>query len=337
MEKESLEIAKRKNKLINLTLALISVVLVFGTLEIAARLYAYVVYGYQSRGIHWLFKYEPYLLTKTHDIPQNYPSKGDNSYRIIVLGGSMARLVPDDRMQKAFQKITDSKVEVINLAHGGYIVNQERITLLLQGIRLKPDLIITIDGTNDIVQATKTLRPGIHYSSDYIAFGVNHPFMNALFAVLRHSQLVNSINKLKERSLEKKAQSNEVLNNNIINHYVEALESVSIIAKGMGIPHIMVLQPYVYLRNAIINDEMTPLVRQYDYRKDFMRDILLAMNDRLSSSSFSPKTYYVDGNKAFDNTKAACFVDEVHLNLQGNEIFVEYIVDNAIKKGFKID
>ena len=70
-------------------------------LEIVARLYVWKNYGDQNHGINWRFEYEPYVLTKTNTkIHTDYPPKGD-AFRIVVVGGSTASLVPDDAIAQA--------------------------------------------------------------------------------------------------------------------------------------------------------------------------------------------------------------------------------------------
>ena len=64
---------------------------------------------------------------------------------------------------------------------------------------LKPDLLITLDGVNDFVTTTKMHKPGVSCQSGCIALGVDHPILNAFASLLRKSQFINSLNKLRER------------------------------------------------------------------------------------------------------------------------------------------
>jgi hypothetical protein len=253
------------------------------------------------------------------------------------LGGSTAQWVPDRIWLESFQKVSNRKIEVINLANAGHLVNQERITLLLYGIRVDPDLLITIDGKNDIVDTSKTLTPGIPYSNGYIEFGVNHPILNAFFGILRDSQFTVSLMKLVEREKEKKAHQNKELKDKLLKHYIEAIKSMSVICKGLDIPYITVLQPYLFMRKSIIPQEQSLIPQSYKFREQYIKSMFISMDEMLSTSKLDGKTYYINGSNSFNSTKAVCFKDDVHLTPEGNEILVNYIIDNAVKKGLKLD
>ena len=240
-----------------LGLIFLPILLLIVLVEGGTRLLIWVLYGNPTHGMHWVFEYEPYLLNRTdkgHRMHQDVPPK-DEKYRIVFIGGSTAQQMPDKLLEDAFEAITDRDIEVINLAQGGYIINQERIMLLLYGIRYDPDLIVTLDGANDIVTSLKIGRPGMTYSAGFIAFAVNHPILNGPLSILRQSQFINALNKLRERSDEKSFQNKPELWNKSIDHIEEGLQSIAVIAKGLDIPYIAVLQPYVHLRKNTLDVE----------------------------------------------------------------------------------
>ena len=314
--------------------------LLITVLEGGTRLLVWAFYGTPNHGMHWIFEYEPYLLTKTNKIAKSDGlyrdvSADSDSYRVVLIGGSTAAQVPNEVLENAFKTIADRKIEVINLGQGGYIINQERIMLLLHGIRLEPDLIISLDGLNDIVSTTKLGKVGLTYSNGFIAFAVRHPLINGVLSVFRKSQFVNAINKLYERKMEKAAQKDLELIKKTINHIEEGLRSIAIIAKGMNIPYIMSLQPYIHLRKNAPEIEKG-LAWKYEYRKEFVSNTINAINNRLGKSSFPGEVYYVDATKAFDDSNHNYFVDEAHLTKKGNESLANYIVNAVKKDGFKI-
>lgn len=322
---------------VKLGLIILPTLLLIVMVEGGTRLLIWALYGSSTHGMHWVFEYEPYLLTKTnkgHRMHQDVPPKGE-TYRIVLIGGSTAQEVPEKLFEEAFKANTDRDIEVINLAMGGHIINQERIMLLLYGVRYNPDLIITLDGMNDIVTSLKTGRPGITYSNGFIAFAVDHPIFNGVLSILRKSQFINAINKLRERNDEKSLQNNSALWDKTIDHIEEGLQSIGIIAKGMGIPHIAVLQPYVHLRENTLDIEKQ-LSSEFDYRKDFMNKTISKLNSRLRNLSSQPEVYYVDATSVCDLSKLQCFRDEVHLTADGNKLLVAYIVNEVKKKGFKV-
>ncbi len=240
--------------------------------------------------------------------------------------------MPPEMLEAAFEPVVGREVEVINYGQGAYIMNQERITLLLHGMKVKPDLLLTLNGANDIVTTSKTLRPGIAYANDFVALGVNRPVFNGLLGLIRNSQFVNCVNKLRERSVEGKAQENDALLGETIDHCEEALTSMAQIAKGMDIPHLMVLQPYIHLRNNL-SDEEKAVAKIYAYRGTYTAKGFRALRERMTATEFPGQVHVIDATKAFDQTEEICFIDEVHLTEAGNRAMIDYIAQQAAQQG----
>ncbi|MCX5700016.1 MAG: hypothetical protein NTZ63_00510 [Candidatus Omnitrophica bacterium] len=322
---------------VNVMFSVFVLILLFALGETSSRVFVYFKYGKSERGMSWRFQYEPYLFhndIRMNPLDKAYPPK-KNKFRVIILGGSTAAQIPNNLFVDSLRPMVNREIEVINLARSGYIVNQERIAFLLYGIKLDPDLLISIDGCNDIVTMTKTLSTGLPYHNKFMELAVNHPFANLLFGILRNSQFVNCLVKIKERQIEIQAQKDNGLAEKCINNYVEGLYSISVIAKGLNIPYIAVLQPYVHLKKNISSTEkFLRNVKNYLYRKQFFVDMYSKIDSTLAKYPFAGNTIYINGNRAFDDTHNDCFVDEVHINDQGEKILVQYILsyfsDNVV-------
>ncbi len=313
-------------------LLILPVTIVLLGLEGAARLYVWKVYGSQNHGMNWKFMYEPYTLTRTDDrLHETVPPKSD-AFRVLVIGGSTANLIPTEPLEEALASVVGREVEVINYGQGAYILNQERITFLLHGFKLEPDLLITLNGANDLVTASKTLQPGLAYANDFIKLGVERPVLNGLLGLIRNSQFINCVNKLRERSVEGKAHGDETLLERTVDHCEEALRSMAIMAKGLEIPHYMFLQPYIHLRANLSEDEKA-LAAAYAYRGDYTAKGFRALRDRLQSSDFPENVRFVDATRAFDDLEAACFIDEVHLTEEGNQALIAFMTRAIAKHG----
>src|SRR5262249_35500106 len=157
----------------------------------------------------------------------------------------------------------------INLAQPGYITSQEVIVLGLYGAPLKPDVVVSIDGINDIVDITKTGQIGMPYQNAVIVGALDHPFFNVFMAVGRHSQFINVLNKLAERRLEVRYQTDTKLIGEMLDAYIQNLDTISALSHGLGAPHVRVLQPYMPLRaNRTVEEKNS--ASKYTYRFDFM-------------------------------------------------------------------
>lgn len=315
-----------------LLLLVIPVAIVLLSLEGAARLYAWKVYGAHDRGMNWKFMYEPYILTRTDErLHEEIPPKSD-AFRVLIIGGSTANLIPTEPLEEALAPVVGRDVEVINYGQGGYILNQERITLLLHGIKLEPDLLITLNGANDLVTASKTLEPGVAYANGFVALGVEKPVLNGMLGLVRESQFINSVNKLRERSIEGAAHEDEALLGRTVDHCEEALRSMAIMAKGLEIPHYMFLQPYIHLRENLSEEEKA-VASAYTYRGDYTAKGFRALRERLESSDFPDNARFVDATKAFDDIESHCFFDEVHLTEEGNQALIDFIARAIAERG----
>lgn len=318
-----------------LALMIIPITLIVVGLEAAARVYVWKKYDDQNHGMNWKFMYEPYILTRTDDLlKEAVPPKGEK-FRVLVIGGSTANLIPKAPLEAALTPVIGKEVEVINRAQGGYILNQERITFLLHGIQIEPDLLITLNGANDLVTASKTLRPGIAYANDFVQLGVERPIMNGMLGLIRNSQFINCVNKLRERRVEAKAHGNLELMTETVDHCEEALRSMAVMANGLDIPHYMFLQPYIHLRSNLQDDEKA-LAETSSYRGEYTAKGFQALHERLKSADFPANVRYVNAAPAFDSIQDPCFVDEVHLNEKGNEALIAFMAKAIADSGIAL-
>jgi hypothetical protein len=307
---------------VNLALALGVFLALCALSECGTRLVIYAVFGSSTQGMHEVFRYEPYLIHSDDErLHVAYPDKGDR-VRVVVIGGSTAEQMPSEFMEAAMTRALKRPVEVINLAQGGYITTQEVIVLGLYGLRLKPDLVVTIDGVNDIISMTKTGIVGIPYHNGVVAAGVDHPFLNALLAIGRHSQFINLLNKLFERRREVQYQSDEGLTEATVDAYMRNLDAMSAMCRGIGAPHVRVLQPYMPLRENRTEDEMT-IARRFAYRFDYVKRVFEEMDVRLKE--VPPGVAYASALHCLDTVEGTRFVDEVHLVTQGYEELADCI------------
>ena len=76
----------------------------------------------------------------------------NNEFRILILGGSTAQALPSKLIKKLINKI-NKKIYIFNLAFGGYVAQQELVALVTYINKKKFNLIINIDGANDIIHS----------------------------------------------------------------------------------------------------------------------------------------------------------------------------------------
>lgn len=109
---------------------------------------------------------EPYLYylydesetTNQHGFKTNYPiDKPTGTYRIILIGGSVARGKDAEQsiahlLEKELrQRFSTDNIQVLNAGISGYVLQQEFILVQAVLQQYKPDMIIGLDGYNDLL------------------------------------------------------------------------------------------------------------------------------------------------------------------------------------------
>ncbi len=316
-----------------LVLSFTIVLLVVVTLEGAARAAVLFMYGRQDKGFHHVFSYETFLVARSNErfLLAHAPKAG--RFRILILGGSTADQlegVSQEYYARLFGKLTSKAIEVINFAQAGSISSQELVMLARYGIRLEPDIVIAVDGVNDIVTTTKGLPPSTPYTDAYVQLAMNRPFLNALVAIGRGSQLVNVFRKLSERRNEKALQAEPQAISLAVAEYIANHSTMAAIANGIGTRFVTVLQPYIHLRQTnTANEKALSAMTNYVYRKGFMTDALSGLRAELSRQERRQNAAFIDSTPACDDSTEDCFVDEVHLTGHGKQMLL-----NLIANGF---
>jgi hypothetical protein len=140
---------------------------------------------------------------------------------------------------------------VINAGQGGYEARQEVVVASLWGPGLHPDLVISLDGANDLEHRLRVSKPGEFYLSPTYALYLKRPLLAPLAYLLSNSQLYNGIVRLvQRRSLaapERYADAIPV--------YFDSQRTLNVIAKGMGVARLIVLQPFSAFKTSLSLEE----------------------------------------------------------------------------------
>jgi len=160
-----------KNVLINLTVAAVSIVLVFGGLEFSYRTFA-------SERVSTYFDEQT-----EKALGKPVPKKGKDEYRIFIFGGSSAYGFPvSDRfsiaawLRKSFPHLLpQKKVTVINCAWPGksshHVLEGARTVL-----KYKPDLFIIFEGHNDVTVSNRLYLDNWLYWLNFRIFYASHAY-----------------------------------------------------------------------------------------------------------------------------------------------------------------
>jgi hypothetical protein len=324
---------------LQLVLGLGTIVALIVLLEGGARLAVLYRYGRHDTGFHHIFKYEPFLVAQSNErFLMPYAPKSDR-FRILILGGSTANGLADvsrEFYSKIFAKLTTKPVEVINFAQPGFISSQELIMLARYGFRVEPDLVIVLDGVNDIRTMTKGRSPGIPYTNAWVETAVNRPFLNALLAIGRHSQFLNVLRKLEERREERAMQLDARALDFAIAEYLTNHSAMEAMARGLGAKFVTALQPYIHLRRVNTANELAlPVMTNYAYRREWLTEAMRRLRTELWRHARGANAAFIDSTSAFDNSTDDCFVNEVHLTGQGEKLLLIHIANELASANSK--
>lgn len=311
------------------------IVLVF--LEAGARLFMYFTRGSSTVGVPertLYLQYQPFVMfgpdwDKVLSFDKYQKIKvNKETYRILLLGGSTAANFPAGLLEKVFSdKFPGYKFEIINAAAGGYNARQELITATIWGPSLKPDIIISLDGANDIIHRLRMERAGTFYLNPTYEFFIRRPGLSFLAALLIKSQFFQGLLRMRE-----KMNVENVYNYiDAIPVYIKAQHSINVLARGMSATRIMVLQPFMAFKQPLSAAEEN--FKHYKYRESVIRELYKQLNEQLINLSANDNILYVDARFIFNGLSHTIFSDDVHfVKNEGYYILSERIADAISEK-----
>jgi len=211
--------------------------------------------------------------------------------------------------------------DVINLAHGGYNARQELIVASIWGPMLLPNMLLSLDGANDMIHRLRMTKPGSFYLDDAYRLALTRPLMSPLVDLLRYSQLRNGIVALVRRQRIKESSHYT----DAIPIFVNAQHSMNVLAKGLNATRAMVMQPFHAFKKPMTERERA--FTYYNYRKTVITELYSLLHKELVSLSRRDGVMYLDGRHIYDGVNEHIFSDDVHFaNNRGYEMLAKAIV-----------
>lgn len=297
-------------------------------LEILTRALIYFYIGNSNAGVQERTTnliYQPYLMfgpewrTKISEFNTNKK----NQYTVLILGASTAQNIPLDIFKSKIEKKLNKKINIFNGAYGGYNSIQQYIFLNMYGLDITPNLIISIDGANDIIFSLRSSSIDSFYLDSTYNQYLSKPLIAPFIWIIQNSQFINSLNRFGKRF------NNYDYKNYLayIDDYIKYKKLTNQILQSYNINHISVLQPHVAFKNKLNENEL--IFTRYDYRKEVVKELYKYLNTSMLKIPLSKKYNYLDSRKIFDNNDAWIFSDDVHfINNDGYKILIDQIVKN---------
>ncbi len=315
---------------------LFNIVIILGLItavEVGARIFLYFTRGSSTIGLpeqRQHLYYKPFVMFGPEwdeELASSKYSKIDaheKLYRILLLGGSAAAGFPEDILEDAFQeKFPAYRFEVISASHGGYVARQELIIAALWGPTLNPDMIISLDGANDLIHRLRIRRAGTFYLNHVYELAISRPFLSPFVDLLRRSQFVHGITRLKQRT--KIGPASQYLD--AIPVYISAQHGINLLAKGMPASRIVVLQPFLSFK--VPQSKAEAGFTHYEYRESVIKEMYGRLHKELKALAGRDNVIYIDSRDAFNGMKKTIFSDDLHfVSKEGYQILAKYIVSS---------
>jgi lysophospholipase L1-like esterase len=289
---------------------------------------------------------------------------GRDTFRILLQGGSVAwgysARSNQDTISALLQAYlgarTDSapaligkKIEVLNAAVFGYVAWQEALAYALHHRDLEPDVIISLDGANEVMAAIRSGRAGVpaRYSERIKPFVAEKPTLwgnlrEWLVYRFHRMKIVRYLNGREEprlaitRLLRRRGPRTidaygPPTVDEVSEAYRRALEFLSDLARADGALVVPVLQPMSILTGTKpLDPSESDLVRTHEaeipgqnayYNRSFAA--FRAMFEELADER--PDLLLLDATGVFADRAEVIYVDQCHLTQRGREILAEWI------------
>jgi hypothetical protein len=308
---------------------LINLVVLIGLLafiELGVRVAVYFSRGSATAGLaeqQLNLAYQPFTMFGP-PWDTRLPAAAPDVPTVLLVGGSTAANFPAEILERAFASSTGRQVRVVNAAFGGYVARQEVIVASLWGVPVKPSLLISLDGHNDLEHRLRVPEAGTFFLNPTYDFYLTRPWLSPLAAILQHSQTYNAITRLAAR---RKVYDPDHYDD-AVGVYLRAQESLNVIARGMPAARLMVLQPFVGFRRTRAPEEAA--FTAYAYREPVLKELYSRAAEGLKALAARDNVPFVDARFLYDDVSGAIFSDDVHFrDVRGYEILAAAIAAAA--------
>ena len=311
---------------------LVLLVLLLG-LEGLARLAIFIKLGDSTAGLsekRSYLNYKPFTMYGPNWdelIPQIADRRYfDGNCRVVLIGGSTAEGWTSVKIEEKLDSVLGFKsYRVVNLGVGGFNARQQAVVSALWLPVLRPHLVITLDGANDIIHRPRMTKGGTFYLNDTYNLFLSSPYLSPILETLVRSQFFNSVSAMQRRFRfrDKKEYAD------LVKYYMNAQQSIDSVVRGVGAKRMYVLQPFHAFKKNKSPEEAS--FTHYDYRKEYVLKYYKVFASRLASLSRNTGNVFLDSSEAFQDVYGHSFTDDVHLTEYGYDILGESIA-NVIAK-----
>ncbi len=294
-------------------------------IELAARALILVLRGSATAGLQERMlnlDYEPFVMygpgwdARFEAVPR------DGLPMVLLVGGSTAEGFAPEILEAALRRRFERPVRVVNAAFGGYEARQELVVVSMWGPSLRPAVIVSLDGQNDLEHRLRAAAPGGFLLDGSYRTYLTHPVVAPLVWLLSESQAYNGLVRFQARH----RLGDWTRYADAIPVFAAAEHSINAVARGLGATRLMVLQPFVSFKEPLAPEERA--FTAYTYREGVMRALYDRAAARLAELAREDDVKWLDARQIYKGVSAPLFTDDVHFrSAQGYEILARAIAD----------
>lgn len=236
--------------------------------------------------------------------------------KIMILGGStsdIGQYKPEKSWVEFLWEKLDKKVTIWGGGIGGYNSRQECFKLLRDIGTIKPDIVISYSGVNDVYPLVVEGHPFVHkYQEECMKYASNS------FPV----------------------DPGIIINENNAELWLRMEVSMCAIAESFGSKFYGIFQPAIYNKEVLVGKENEIVVYENDYYNDNAFFLSYAdkkkryeqiLHESVESEKFFKNNFLYDFSDLFRANKSEIFKDCIHLYECGNELVAEKVFEIIVQ------
>ncbi len=299
-----------------------------------------------KQGVSGFDRYSSYTMNN-FAFRNDYPVSKDRkpgTFRVIVLGGSVAwgtgassnKTVWTAVAQELLQR-DDLAVEVLNAGCAGYISFQELMYLQFRLLEFSPDMIVVLDGYNDIFMSSLyDVNRYTPHTNPYYDMEKRFHALPLIFQIggliKERSAFFKLMKRIQEKILYERGKPMfpvSHLNTRGIDAYFSNVKSMADILRGRGIVTVFMLQPYIMESKKGLSADEERMAAKARQEAPVIKGAYQVVRQRYQDLANREHIAYYDLNGIFDRYDAATTVwfDHVHLNDNGHRVLGELLKD----------
>lgn len=245
--------------------------------------------------------------------------KGASEQKIVVLGGSTSadEMYPFKSWPQLLYEKLGKQVTVYNCAIDGYTTAQELIKLIRDAVELKPDLVITYDGYNDVGGGDKIDKK----------FWI----MNTYIKKIYHNVSLNTLDDVRSPREQVIWEGISTHTDQVMDYYEKNLEYMNAVCQINRIKYMSFIQPTFWgtlqgKTSLTKHEKEMSLVCNWEHLTKGCYAL------RKEAKEIDAKhDYIIDFSAIFDEEDV--FMDWCHVYEKGNEIIADKIYEAIKEKG----